>query len=119
MEGIRNSAVRSVPSPMHITHSMRAPETPQLPSRRDVLRRWEEMDDWSCAYCDSPFGPTVVAEVDHVTPIARSGVHEWFNLTLACALCNRVKGDAEPVSWLSENAGQGSTVQDCAATQRS
>lgn len=110
--GYRPSAVRSVARPIRTTPSLRPPEPPLSPSRRDVLRRWEEADDWSCAYCDSAFGPMVVAEVDHIRPLARGGVHEWFNLALACSLCNRLKADAEPMSWLSETAGHRFTLDD-------
>lgn len=114
--GSRPFAVRSVDRPIRTVPSLRPVEPPVFPSRRDVLRRWEELDDWSCAYCDSPFGPMVVAEVDHIRPLAKGGVHEWFNLAPACALCNRVKGDRDPLSWLSEIAGHGNTVDGCSVT---
>lgn len=114
--GYHPSAVRSVARPMRTTPSLRPVEPPRSPSRRDVLRRWEELDDWSCAYCDVAFTQMVVAEVDHIRPLARGGVHAWFNLAMACSLCNRIKADRDPVSWLSETAGQGSTVEDRATT---
>ncbi|MEU0860655.1 HNH endonuclease signature motif containing protein [Streptomyces griseofuscus] len=81
---------------------MRAPEPPVHPSRRDVLRRWEELEDWSCAYCDASFGPMVVAEVDHIRPIAKGGVHEWGNLAPACSICNGAKSDHDVDNWLSK-----------------
>jgi 5-methylcytosine-specific restriction endonuclease McrA len=99
--GYRPSAVRSVERPIRTTPSLRPPEPPLSPSRRDVLRRWEEADDWSCAYCDASFTQKVVAEVDHIRPLARGGLHKWSNLTLACAWCNGLKSDAELASWLS------------------
>ncbi|MFG3014351.1 HNH endonuclease [Streptomyces cinerochromogenes] len=77
------------------------------------------MDEWSCAYCDCSFGPMVVAEVDHIRPLAAGGVHEWFNLTVACAHCNGSKGPKPLAEWLTENAGEGFTVDDEAVTQRS
>ncbi|GAB1326922.1 HNH endonuclease [Streptomyces sennicomposti] len=99
--GYRPSAVRAVPRPMRTTPSLRPPEPPLYPSRRDVLRRWEEDEAWSCVYCDSAFTQKVVAEVDHIRPLARGGVHEWPNLAPACAPCNRAKADLDVVDWLS------------------
>ncbi|MER5501330.1 HNH endonuclease [Streptomyces sp. NPDC002561] len=80
---------------------MRSPEPPSGPSRRDVLRRWEELEWWSCAYCDAPFGQMVVAEVDHVRPLAKGGIHAWHNLTPACRTCNQSKGDMDVEVWLA------------------
>lgn len=114
--GFRPSAVRSVPRPMYTTPSSRPPEPPLYPSRRDALRRWEELEEWSCAYCDSSFGPMVVAEVDHVRPLASGGVHEWSNLAPACALCNRSKGSLDVTDWLSGTAGESFTGDAGAVT---
>ncbi|WP_406161063.1 HNH endonuclease [Streptomyces canus] len=94
---------------MHITPSLRPPEPPLYPSRRDALRRWEETEEWSCAYCDASFGQMVVAEVDHVRPLAKGGVHAWFNLVPACAACNRLKADRDLSDFLSETAGESFT----------
>ncbi|WP_398991000.1 HNH endonuclease [Streptomyces sp. CBG33] len=108
MAGIRpavRSANRStVPPP---SRRSSAPADPL--SRREVLRRWEELEWWACTYCDRPFGPKVVAEVDHVRPVARGGLHIWSNLAPACADCNRSKGDREVVDWLAGCAGQSLT----------
>ncbi|WP_079030511.1 HNH endonuclease signature motif containing protein [Streptomyces ambofaciens] len=87
---------------MHTTPSLRPPEPPLFPSRRDVLRRWEESEEWSCAYCDAAFTQMVVAEVDHIRPLAKGGVHDWANLAPACAACNRAKADTDVVSWLAQ-----------------
>jgi 5-methylcytosine-specific restriction endonuclease McrA len=54
----------------------------------------------------------VVAEVDHVHPLARGGVHEWFNLAPACAWCNRLKADRDVVDFLSETPGESVTVDN-------
>lgn len=90
---------------MHITPLLRPPEPPHGPSRRDALRRWEDADVWSCAYCDAAFSEKVVVEVDHVHPLAKGGAHDMYNLAPACALCNRTKGDADICTWLAEIAG--------------
>ncbi|MET9126948.1 HNH endonuclease [Streptomyces sp. NPDC004528] len=100
--GKRSPVVRSVPRPVRITPPLRPVEPPHGPSRRDVLRRWEDEDLWSCTYCDASFGQTVVAEVDHIRPVAGGGVHEWSNLAPACAPCNRDKGAREVGEWLTE-----------------
>ncbi|WP_425837450.1 HNH endonuclease [Streptomyces fractus] len=80
---------------------LRPVEPPLYPSRRDVLRRWEELDVWACDYCDARFGQTVVAEVDHVRPLAKGGAHDWSNLAPSCASCNRLKADKDLDAWLS------------------
>ncbi|MEU8840277.1 HNH endonuclease signature motif containing protein [Streptomyces roseus] len=77
------------------------------PSRADVVQLWEELEWWSCAYCDADFGGAVIPEVDHVTPLAKGGLHEWSNLAPACAECNRLKSDRDMADWLSVLAGQG------------
>ncbi|MER7922132.1 HNH endonuclease signature motif containing protein [Streptomyces sp. NPDC096057] len=85
---------------MRILTPLRPLAPPTAPSRRDVLRRWEELEEWSCAYCDSAFGQMVVAEVDHVHPLADGGLHEWSNLAPSCAHCNNLKGAQDVTSWL-------------------
>ncbi|MEU3986126.1 HNH endonuclease signature motif containing protein [Streptomyces sp. NPDC026672] len=103
---------------MLITPSLRPPEPPLHPSRRDVLRRWEELEEWSCAYCDASFAAMVVAEVDHVRPLAKGGLHEWSNLVPACALCNRTKSDRDVFDFVSESTGESLTVDNGRDTQR-
>ncbi|MGP3750846.1 HNH endonuclease [Streptomyces sp. IBSNAI001] len=93
---------------------MRSSSPSAGPSRRDVLRRWEEDDVWACVYCDAAFGPMVVAEADHITPLAKGGVHELFNIAPACAGCNRAKSDLDMSDWLRVLAGQLDT--DCDPT---
>ncbi|MFJ6636621.1 HNH endonuclease [Streptomyces sp. NPDC091376] len=86
---------------MRITPSFRPPEPPHGPSLSDTARRWEESEEFACAYCDSAFdGKVVRAEADHIIPLARGGVHEWFNLAPACQDCNRLKSDLDWGSWL-------------------
>ncbi|MEU1254829.1 HNH endonuclease signature motif containing protein [Streptomyces chartreusis] len=102
---------------MLITPSLRPPEPPLYPARRDVLRRWEEFEEWSCAYCDSAFGPMVVAEVDHVRPLASGGLHDWSNLAPACARCNGLKADRDVTEFLSETAGESFTVEGGSTTE--
>ncbi|WP_425608699.1 HNH endonuclease [Streptomyces albipurpureus] len=96
---------RPVPRPIHITPIRRIPDPPTL-SRRDVLRRWEELEWWSCTYCDRAFSETLAAEVDHIRPLARGGLHIFANLTPACGPCNASKGGQLVAEWLSVRAGQ-------------
>ncbi|MFJ3248368.1 HNH endonuclease [Streptomyces sp. NPDC086782] len=104
---------------MHITPLSRPVAPPVGPSRRDVLRRWEELECWSCTYCDVPFGQMVAAEIDHVRPLAHGGVHAWSNLTPACSECNRSKADLDVGMWLANTRGQSLTDGASSATQRS
>lgn len=54
-----------------------------------------------CSYCGGPAG-----EVDHVTPVSRGGTSDWGNLTAACPICNRSKGNKPLLLWLlSRQAG--------------
>lgn len=101
--GARDSP--SVPRLMSALPPMRPSGLAAGPSRRDVLRRWEELEWWSCAYCDASFTRMVVAEIDHVVPLAKGGPHEWGNLAPACAACNRSKSDTPLGTWQGISAG--------------
>ncbi|MFB7114088.1 HNH endonuclease signature motif containing protein [Streptomyces sp. NPDC056291] len=103
---------------MHTTPLSRPVEPPAGPTRRDVLRLWEELEWWSCVYCDIPFGQMVAAEIDHVRPLAYGGVHEWPNLAPACGDCNRSKSDRDVGEWLASSTGQSLTDRASSATQR-
>ena len=48
-----------------------------------------------CVYCAAPLDHDV-ATLDHVHPVARGGSHVPGNLVVACARCNRLKGDMLP-----------------------
>jgi 5-methylcytosine-specific restriction endonuclease McrA len=109
MAGTHRYAARSVHRPTRPTASLRPPAPPSGPSRRDVLRRWEELELWLCTYCDTPFGETVALEMDHVRPLAKGGAHDGLNLVPACSTCNRSKGDKDVGVWLTETAGESFT----------
>ncbi|MFD7776620.1 HNH endonuclease [Streptomyces sp. NPDC059753] len=102
-------AVRPVSRPMRTMPILRPPEPPSYPSRRDVLRRWEELEWWTCDYCDAAFSEMVVLEVDHVRPLAKGGRHEWANLVPSCGSCNRSKSDTDVTVWLAKSAGESLT----------
>ncbi|MGW0468286.1 HNH endonuclease [Streptomyces sp. NPDC003027] len=88
------------------------------PSRRDVLQRWEELEWWSCAYCDASFSEMVVAEVDHIRPVAKGGCDDWENLNPSCQQCNRAKSDLDMSDWLTVCAAQKQAERDVSDTQR-
>lgn len=71
-----------------------------------VLTLWEELEWWSCTYCDRPFGPKVVCQVDHITPLAKGGLHTLSNLAPSCEECNRAKSDLDIEVWIAILAGQ-------------
>lgn len=104
MTGI-DRTIRRLPS----TPPLRPPDPPHGPSHSETWHLWEELDLWSCTYCDAPFGEMVVGEVDHIVPVTHGGPHELHNLTPACRECNRRKSDRPVRVWLTELAGQMST----------
>ncbi|WP_443068558.1 HNH endonuclease [Streptomyces sp. NBC_01267] len=100
---------RSALRPIYTTPPLRPPETPSGPSHREIWRRWEELEWWSCVYCDVSLGGMVVAEVDHVIPLSSGGRHELANLAPACRECNRSKSARSVGDWLAIRAGQSAT----------
>lgn len=56
--------------------------------RFDVFKR----DLFVCQYCGAT-PPTVVLEVDHITPVSKGGKNRVDNLITACFDCNRGKSD--------------------------
>ena len=56
--------------------------------RFEVFKR----DGFECAYCGAT-PPSVILELDHVTPISQGGLTEIDNLVTACFSCNRGKAN--------------------------
>lgn len=56
-----------------------------------------------CVYC----GDTAPTEVDHIVPVSRGGLSEWYNLVPACFLCNREKSDMPVNAWREHRARLG------------
>ncbi|MEU7039806.1 HNH endonuclease signature motif containing protein [Streptomyces varsoviensis] len=77
------------------------------PSHMDIVRAWEDEDQFSCTYCDASFGAGVLCQVDHVRPLAEGGAHELWNVAPACESCNRQKADRPAEVWLAFLAGDG------------
>jgi 5-methylcytosine-specific restriction endonuclease McrA len=65
---------------------------------RDCCRR--------CVYCGSLLALDV-ATIDHVLPLAKGGAHAPGNLVVACAPCNRLKGDMLPTEFFVRHPAAG------------
>lgn len=67
---------------------------------RTVPRKVREIvfarDGFVCAYCADEKGPF---DLDHIHPYSRGGTNDADNLTVACASCNRSKGDLTLDEW--------------------
>jgi hypothetical protein len=68
--------------------------------RFEVFKR----DLFCCQYCGS-HPPTVVLEVDHITPVAEGGGDEEANLITSCFNCNRGKA-AVPLSVVPKSLAE-------------
>lgn len=56
--------------------------------RFEIFKR----DNFSCCYCGAN-PPSVILEVDHITPVSKGGGNETENLLTSCFDCNRGKSD--------------------------
>lgn len=63
--------------------------TPKL--RNSIKQR----DNYTCCNCGNSIlnEPNLLLEVDHITPIAKGGKTEYYNLQTLCWRCNRRKSD--------------------------
>jgi 5-methylcytosine-specific restriction endonuclease McrA len=59
-----------------------------------------------CVYCATPLDAWS-ATLDHVHPVARGGAHDPLNLVVACAPCNRMKGDLLPQEFFARHPWAG------------
>jgi 5-methylcytosine-specific restriction endonuclease McrA len=62
--------------------------------------------DRRCVYCAALLDFDV-ATIDHVHPLAHGGAHVAGNVVLACARCNRLKGDLLPTEFFSRHPWAG------------
>ena len=77
-----------VPQSIRLTNAVeRSWKIPPV-SRKEILRR----DEHQCQYC----GNRKQLTIDHVIPRSRGGKHIWNNVVIACATCNRKKGNKTP-----------------------
>ena len=56
------------------------------------------------------------ATLDHVHPLAHGGSHLPGNLVVACARCNRLKGDMLPYEFFARHPGAGANFMRYART---
>ena len=92
--------------PQHRLHRVTLPRAPRGLSRRPqhvferghkraVKRAMLRDCCCRCVYCGARL-EFDVATIDHVLPLAKGGLHAPGNLVVACAPCNRMKGDMLP-----------------------
>ena len=90
----------------HSLHRVALPRTPRGLTRRTrhvfngerkrAIERATMRDCcWRCVYCGLLL-EFAHATLDHVYPRAKGGAHAPGNLVVACARCNRMKGDLLP-----------------------
>jgi len=65
--------------------------------------------DRRCVYCGSLL-EFDVATLDHVHPLAHGGANAPGNVVLACAKCNRLKGDLLPTEFFARHPWAGLNV---------
>ncbi len=65
-----------------------------------------EAQNWRCCYCRLPvvfyFGQSTeqnAATFEHVTPKSKGGTDDYFNLVIACWLCNQVRDRASATNF--------------------
>ena len=68
-------------------------------------------DGNACVYCTAaPSEDTFV--LDHLVAVAKGGPNRKHNLVAACEVCNRRRGDSDPIQFLRENYRQELLTQD-------
>ncbi|MCS7088737.1 MAG: HNH endonuclease [Thermoflexales bacterium] len=91
---VLRSAQHVIPVPLviRLLHYVRVPHNLPLPlSRKALLLR----DNYTCQYCGAQPSRDQLT-IDHVVPRSRGGRTEWENVVIACATCNRRKGNRTP-----------------------
>jgi HNH endonuclease len=64
----------------------------------DVKVTLVEETHGKCAYCESKLLHIHHGDVEHIYPksLDPAKTFDWFNLTLACEICNQLKSDSDP-----------------------
>ena len=75
--------------------------------RRAVLMR----DKYACVYCTVALSEENFV-LDHLVPVARGRTNRKHNLIAACEVCNRHRGESDPVQFLRENYRQQTLTQE-------
>lgn len=63
----------------------------------EVIQQVFARDDYKCVYCETPFGQL---SIDHLTPLAKGGTNDVWNLAVACMACNTSKGAKMPLDFI-------------------
>ena len=70
---------------------------------KEVFQR----DNYRCVYCCRDmmvdFDTFMIIEEDHLVPRSKDGEDIPENVVIACAVCNRLKGDYAPGTKLTES----------------
>jgi 5-methylcytosine-specific restriction endonuclease McrA len=95
----RRNHRRVVPLPRSARGIARRVRRILTPSHRIALKRAALRDCLKrCVYCAEQLA-LEAATLDHVHPISRGGANDSGNLVVACAPCNRMKGDLLPAEF--------------------
>lgn len=78
------------------------------PGRRLVVL---SRDRQACVYCTTALSEESFV-LDHLVPIAKGGTNRKHNLVAACEVCNRRRGESDPVQFLRENYRQQLLTQE-------
>lgn len=78
------------------------------PERRLVVLA---RDGRACVYCTSSLSEEKFV-LDHLVPPVKGGTNQKHNLAAACEVCNRRRGDSDPIEFLRENYRQRLITQD-------
>lgn len=76
-------------------------------SGRDI-RIWLTHQLMECVWCGAECAEDF--EIDHVFPLSKGGVHELYNLAVACPTCNRRKSAKLPLEFALERENAAFTV---------
>src|SRR5688500_7401543 len=97
----RRNHRRVVPLPRSARGIARRVRRILTPSHRIALKRAALRDCLKrCIYCAEQLA-LEAATLDHVHPVSRGGANDSGNLVVACAPCNRMKGDLLPAEFFA------------------
>lgn len=103
----RKRAVRARVSPTTTRPAARAASRPAHVAMKHAMRKVALRDcGQRCVYCATPLDQRT-ATLDHVIALARGGAHDPGNLVVACAPCNRLKGDLLPYEFFARHPWAG------------
>lgn len=78
------------------------------PGRRLVVLA---RDSNACVYCTAALSEDNFV-LDHLVPVAKGGTNRKHNLVTACEVCNRRRGESDPIQFMRENYRQQLLTQE-------